>query len=477
MPAQGATNVSPNTTVTFTFNEPFDITTLAAGTQVAVSGLSGEVAGQLAVNGNVVTFTPTAPLPGNQSIVATVSGVKDLAGNNNATRSSTFTTGATTDTTPPTVVSITPNDKAVDIGPTTPITLTFSESLNPNTVNNTTFALFVNGDIVQPSVARSQDNRTVVLTTNLPVSSVVAVIATNQVKDLSGNALTDFTSVFTTGVTRDTTRPTVVTQFPGSGASGVLQDASIVFYMSEVMNAGTLQQAMHISQNGQLVGGTVTLSGGGRVIMFQPLQQWSPNALVEVFVDNTAEDINGNALNNYQTSFRISGAGVAAPTVVATSPTYGSGTAPINSVIDLQYSEALDPSTVNATSVVFHDYQTGQVLGAAVSMSKGNRVVHVVPQALLLANHTYYVQTAATLKDLTGQTAASYFLYFATSPATVTDTQPPRVVSMSPPDGSTNVGINGHVHVRFDRVGQSDQHPDGSGTDDVWIAAVERYQS
>src|SRR5262249_15573159 len=154
-------------------------------------------------------------------------------------------TGTATDVTAPTLISITPNDKAIDIGATTPIVLTFSESLNPTTVNNSSITLFINGSVVQPSISRSLDNRTVVLSASLPASSVVTVIVTHDVQDLSGNALADFASVFTTSATLDTTRPSVVTQFPGSGASGVLTDTNVVLYTNEAMNEGTLPQAVH----------------------------------------------------------------------------------------------------------------------------------------------------------------------------------------------------------------------------------------
>ncbi len=41
--------------------------------------------------------------------------------------------------------------------------------------------------------------------------------------------------------------------------------------------------------------------------------------------------------------------------------------------------------------------------------------------------------------------------YYFTVPATaVADTVAPKVLAMSPPNGSTGVGINGHVHVQFD---------------------------
>ncbi|MEK7422229.1 MAG: Ig-like domain-containing protein, partial [Actinomycetota bacterium] len=434
VPANAATGVSPNTTITVTFNEAIDVTTLAGGFQLTVSGLSGEVAGDLAVNGNVVTFTPAAPLPGNKLIYATVNGVKDLVGNNNSYRSNSFTTGVATDAAAPQVVSITPNDKAVDIGTNTPIVLTFSESLNPTTVNNTTFALFVNGNTVQPSVSRSQDNRTVTLTAGLPPASVVAVIVTGGVQDLTGNALADYASVFTTSAATDTGRPSVVSQFPGSGASNVLPDASLVLYVNEAMNEATLAPALHVAQNGQLVGGTITLNANGQAIVFKPQQPWAANALIEVYLDNNARDVGGNALNNYQGSFRVApDPRVTVPSVVATQPSYGSTVAPVNAALDLQYSEALDPATVNAATVTFRDYNSGQALAVTVSLTKGDRVIHIVPQAPLAVNHAYYVQSVAGIKDLDGQAAAAYFFYFTTNATATADTVAPKVLAMSPP--------------------------------------------
>src|SRR5262249_55810065 len=146
-------------------------------------------------------------------IFVSVNGVTDLAGNTNNSFSRTFTTGAGTDTTAPQIISVVPNDGLVDVAPGTPIVITFSESLDASTVNSNTFALFVNGDIVRPSISRSDDNRTIVLSAGLPASSVVSVIVTNDVRDLSGNALADFVSAFTTSQGVDGNRPSVVTQF------------------------------------------------------------------------------------------------------------------------------------------------------------------------------------------------------------------------------------------------------------------------
>ena len=446
-PANAATNVSANTTVTFTFNEAVDVTTLASAIQVAVNGLQGEVAGQLSVNGNVVSFTPTEPFPGNTRINVSVSNVRDLAGNVRSA-SSYFTTGAATDVTVPQLLSITPNDKAVNIGTSTPIVLTFSESLNPQTVNNTNFVLFVNGETVRPSVSRSEDNRTVILTAGLPASSVVSVIVTDDVRDLSGNALADFVSVFTTTVARDTTQPSVVRQFPGSGAYGVLTDASIVLYTNEPMNEATLPDALHVAQNGQLVAGTVTLGAGGQAIVFQPLQPWALNALIEVYLDSAALDVNGNALNDYQGQFRTEADPLAiAPQVVTYSAT---GNLPTNAVLDLGFNQTLNSATVSDARVVLRG-SNGQVIASTVSLLKGGRVIRVTPQAPLPVNTYSYVQFTAGIQDTDGQALGSpCCYYFYTAADAVADEVAPQVEALSPADGATNVGINGYVHARFD---------------------------
>src|SRR5260370_26512952 len=94
------------------------------------------LAGNYAVNGNTVTFTPLSPLPGNTLIYIGVyfNGVTDLAGNGTNGFSSTFTTAAVADTTAPAVVMVTPGDGAAGGGLNATVVLTFSKSVNANTI-------------------------------------------------------------------------------------------------------------------------------------------------------------------------------------------------------------------------------------------------------------------------------------------------------------------------------------------------------
>ena len=189
-------------------------------------------------------------------------------------------------------------------------------------------------------------------------------------------------------------------------------------------------------------------------------------------MDNTAQDVGGNALNNYQGSFRVTGSAVTGATVVATSPTYGSNTAPVNTAIDLQYTEALDPLTVNTTSVRFYDYQTSQTVSGAVSLTKGGRVIRVVPQAVLTANHLYAVQTTG-VRDLDGQNATNYFMYFTTN--AVGGCRYPGA-ARGDDESAERVDERGDQRAcarALRRADQPDQSAAGSGADDVWVAVLQ----
>src|SRR6185503_553285 len=159
---------------------------------------------------------------------------------------------------------------------------TFSESLNPNTINGNNFALFAGNTRLSVSVNRSSDNRTVTLSTTLPAASTITVVATSDVKDLSGNSLVDFRSQFSTVAAIDTNRPQVVSQRPGNGANAVATGDRVVLFISKPMNVSTMSGALHISQNGVLVNGTTQVSGNGQVIQFTPSSPWLNNALIQV---------------------------------------------------------------------------------------------------------------------------------------------------------------------------------------------------
>lgn len=79
-PGSGTSGLDPSITVTVTFSEPIDPSSID-GTRFTLVGPYGPISGMLTVNGTGVTLTPDHPLPTNTTITATITGVRDVAGN------------------------------------------------------------------------------------------------------------------------------------------------------------------------------------------------------------------------------------------------------------------------------------------------------------------------------------------------------------------------------------------------------------
>ena len=456
-PANAATNVAVASTVVVTYSAAVNPLTVSVSTLEVVAN-GAIVAGTYAVNGAVVTFTPLTPLPG--STVVTVYaggyGVTDLAGNGGSTQTHTsFTTAAVADTTPPTIVSITPSNGATGVGPTGQIVITFSKSMNPATLTPTTAGYYNNITLLQ-NVSRltfnlsvSADNRTVTLSGfNLPASTVITVVLSNAVQDLSGNALAAYQSSFTTAATFDTSRPSVENQRPGNGTGGVqVSTGSVVLFMNEAMNASTVPGALHISQNGQLVTGTVNVIDAGQTIVFTPTTAWQYGALVQVFLDTTAQGTNGNAAFSYQGSFSTVGNPATTAPSIVNDPLLNASGVPTNAVVEIGYNEPLNVSTMTAANVFVQLNSTGVNVVSTIGLDATGTVIRIVPNAALQPNKLYCYYVQAGVQGTNGLAAQQRGQCFTTGagPQTVA----PTVSVVSPVNQLSNVPVNANIRVQF----------------------------
>jgi hypothetical protein len=472
VPNNGITGVSVNSTITININDQVNPATVVTGTgSDSLAVYATVAAGQFYVGGTVavtnnngantsqIVFTPSNPLPPGATIAVYVGynySITDFEGNPVSNTSFTFTTAAGTDTTSPYVTSVTPTNGATGVGPYTTVSLTLSKPLNPNTINSNNFGLFNGAAGIGTSISHSSDNRTVTLSYGqLPGNSLITVEATNGATDYAGNALTPFTSSFTTAPIPTNTTPSVISQRPGTGATGVPTNTTIYLITNKPMNASSVTGAVHVSLNGVLVAGSVSLNPAGTSIVFTPSSPFSPGGLVQIVVDNSATDTDGNPLNAYSGSFTVlADQTTVAPTLVAMNPPYGSNNQPLNSVVDVEFSKNMDPTTVNTTNIYLAENDT-TVVPATVSLLFPN-VIRIVPNAPFASGSNYYRldMPANGLKDTNGNyylgSVGSY--YFYTSATSITDTTAPTVTGLAPWNGSTNIGDNAVIQVGFSKL-------------------------
>jgi len=470
-PANGATGVSVGAVVTATFSEVMDSTTVSGTTFFLRDAASQLVSATVTYNASTRTATlaPSIALAPGANYTATVVGgasdprVKDVAGNALAASVSwVFTTSAAGDTTPPTITATTPVNGATGVLGTATVSATFSEAMDASTINGTTFTLRTSGGAsVTATVAYNVASFTATLTpggalaSNTTYTATVAGGATDpRAKDTAGNALAASASwSFTTG---DTTPPTVTTTSPANGATGVSGTANVTATFSEAMTATTINTGTFLLRDASnnLVTAAVSYNATSRVATLNPAPTLLGGATYTATIVGGAagvKDSAGNALAVDKVwSFTIL-ADTTAPTVTATSPAAGATGVSRTANVTATFSEAMDPATINATTVTLRD-PANNVVPATLSYNATSRVATLNPSASLALGTTY---TATVLggsggaKDLVGNALAADRVWTFT---TVFDTTPPTISNISPSSGATTVNRNANVTATFSEV-------------------------
>jgi len=451
-PAHASTDVSVVTTVVMEYDEAIDIRSMPP-----ITGAGITLPGDYVVDGNTITFTPSINLLGNtRYTVGLYYNVPDLAGNTRYGGTKYFDTQATIDTTAPSVLAISPSNGAMDTNPTQAVVLTFDEPMNIGTLISNNIAIYYNGGVINSNIFRSADGRQVTLSASLPHSSLISVVMTDAVTDLSGNAISPFVSSFTTGVVdTDVGRPSIIKQIPANGSGGWLNLSDIYFYTNETMDSSTLADSFHLAEDGVLVDVDISLIGDGRTIKVTKATNFTEGALVQVYWDSNLTDDSGNPAYAYNGYFNM-GTSIDdignRPYPTAYYPNSGSRGTPLNPVLLTSFTEEIDETSLTDVNVTLSDVTAGWVeLPVSYSLDSSGKIIKVTPDEPLVADNQYYLWFGVDILDTDGDNLASnYATYFYTDADSVVDDRQPIVEAMSPPMGEENVGINTLFSVRYD---------------------------
>ncbi len=457
VPADLATGVPVNSTVSATFSEPMapasiNTTTFTLRPTAGGGNLAGTVTYTAATN--TATFTPTAPLASATSYTATVSvGATDAAGNPmGAPKTWTFVTA---DVVAPTVTAVVPANAATNVPLNTTVRVTFSEPMNATTINTTTVTLrpTAGATPVAATVTYDGATNTAVLTPTAPLSGTTnyTVTVTTGVRDVSNNALaSQFTSTFTT-LTPDVIPPTVSSVAPANLAVAVPTNTTVRVTFNEAMDATTITNTNITLRNtgtSAQVAGTVTYDAPTRVATFTPTAALSNSTGYTFTVSTAVTDASGNPLAApFNSTFTtVAPADNTAPTIVSRSPTNGSTSVAINVSPTVTFSEPMDPATITTSTITLAPTSGGAAVPATVSYNAGTNTATLDPTSDLLNNTSYTLTITTGVKDVAGnQLAAQSTSTFTTA----LDTTAPTVTATSPVAGATGVARNTVITVTF----------------------------
>ncbi len=511
-PGSGFTGISTATTVTATFSEAINASTLTTNTFVLRDPSNAAVTATVGYNSStrVATLTPSAALAVSTTYTATLTsgsgGVKDLAGNALASNVTWSFTTAVPDTTPPGVTAVTPANGSGGAHSATAVTATFTEPMNAATFTTSTFVL---RDAANAVVAGTVTYNAGTQAATLKPSAALAVSATytatltggaSGVKDLAGNALaSNFVWSFTTGATLGLT---TIGSIADSGDSNYLngskvttpsagaQVSSMSVYVDSIDSLvanQSYQLAIYDDGAGQ-PGALVATSLAGTLVA----NTWNTVAITATLQPSHAYwlmyNTNGRtaSVNNMRFNNGSAGQGVYSnppvsfgtwpaafpsptvtssvcslyltyappadttpPTVTAVTPANGATGVSSATTATATFSEAINAATLTTSTFVLRDPGNNVVAGT-VGYNAATRVATLTPSSALAASATYTATMIGGSSGVKDTAGNALASNFVWSFTTaVPDTTPPAVTGVTPAAGATGVSTATAVTATF----------------------------
>jgi hypothetical protein len=343
-------------------------------------------------------------------------------------------TGTNPTVTPPSAASVVPLGGAAGVCPNVVVTVTFSKAMNPSTINATTFTVSPG---VVGTITHDATGTIFTFTPSAPLAlstNYTATISTGAT-DMFGNALaSNFAWSFTTG-TNPCVPPSVVSELPLNGATGVCPNAVVTATFSRAMNPSTINTTTFTLTGPGTAPVTGVVTYFGSTATFAPSSALALNTLYTATITTGAKDTFGNALaGNFVWTFTTGSALCAPPTVISvTPPNATTGICP-STVVTATFSEAMNPSSINTTTFTLKG--PGSAAVAGIVTYAGSTATFTPSSALALNTlYTATVTTAAT--NLFDVGLAANFVWTFTTSATLCP--PPTVISVAPANLATGV--------------------------------------
>ena len=326
--------------------------------------------------------------------------------------------------TPPAVMSVAPPSGAGGACPNTIVTATFSEAMNPSTIDSSTFTLTGPGTTpVSGQVTYDATGNSAIFTPagSLVPSTTYTATITTGVSNLRGIFLArDFVWTFTTAATLCLPPSPPSSVSPPTGSTGICSNAVVVATFPQAMSPATLNAAtFKLTGPGVTpVAGTITHDVPNKIFAFTPTASLALNTAYTATITTGAKDASGNGLaSDFVWTFTTSPTTCAAappPTVISESPLAAAlGVCP-DAVVTATFNEAMNAATINATTVTLAGPGVTPVVGV-VTLDGTNRIASFTPSANLALSTTYTAKVTTGAQDPSGNGLASDFTWSFTT--------------------------------------------------------------
>jgi methionine-rich copper-binding protein CopC len=390
---------------------------------------------------------------------------KDIAGNNYAgiTDATTwnFTIGLIPDNTAPNAVSFTPADDATNVARNTDLVITFNEPVQKGTGSIT---ITQNGTeqiiaVASPAVTISGNTATINPAVDFKAGSQIHVMMPPGVfADLANNAYAGInqptTWNFTTAGILDEIAPDIVSFSPADNAVDVAVNANLVITFNEDIKAGTgniIINFENTTQTIEILSPAVTIAG--KTLTIDPETDFLSGAAINVLMlPGTVTDLADNPFGGIISAdtWNFSVIDNIPPTVSSFFPADNATDVARNTDLIITFSEAIKKGTGNIQISQNGEIENIPVTDPRITVSGSTATITPTidfksgAQVYILAPSGIFTDLADNAYTGINEPATWNFTIAGSS-----DELAPEVISLSPPDNSTNVAVEANLVVTF----------------------------
>jgi hypothetical protein len=379
--------------------------------------------------------------------------------NNSETDDFSFELSSYVDGTPPTIDVKTP--QGTEVPTNVVVSATFSEDMDPDSINETTFTL-------TGSVSKSVDSTVSYYTSTLtaylqpvvdlsPTEWHTVTLSTSGITDLAGNPLFDAGGgiwIFQTGAAPDTDPPEVDPDslIPGINATDVPWDTIISATFNEDLDPSTVSTSTFKLMKGAVeVAGSVSYSAAAKTATFTPDVNLDPSTDYTATLMEGIEDTVGNAtVTAYEWSFTTeAGVDNTPPEVTEKNPIAGASDVATNVIISARFNERIDETTVTTSTFTLTDSVSGPVDGD-VAYDANSMTATFTPTWELTGGNPgplFAATLTSGIADESGNNLSPVSWTFTTGAGP--DSTPPIVSSTIPLADATGVLVSADIKATF----------------------------
>jgi methionine-rich copper-binding protein CopC len=466
-PANGATGVQLNAQVIVHVSAPMDPTSWSQNSVQLKNGAT-PVAGTVNwINAQELTFAPTSALAASTMYTVSVSGFTDANGNAVTPFSSSFTTGTLSGTGGLSFTGANIGWGATVTNPSQPIVMTFSQPLDPATVNTNTLQVMVTwnsnrGLAGTYSVGTGVNANQVTFTPASPYPSGAQIYVgeCGGPTDILGDVFQNgscynqqlvyfYAPTYTAGTVGDPTSLSILSVSPANGATNVGRDQPVsVTFNNPIYNgsAGSYNTQLYAGQDLQ-TNGNVNWSADGRTMTFSIGALYNGTTYTIAIPAGGLYDEWGNSLTASFTSTFTTATSPATGngSVQSVNPNWNTSGVPTNNLLTLYMNRPVNASTVSNSSITVT--VNGQVYPGVVAVTGAGYEIQYTPNTPFPYGATVQWWFAGNVQDVYGDLFNGNSSYFYTvgappNPATAQ----PSVVAVSPRCcGESNIPTNANV--------------------------------